>query len=40
MGGIGHTDIHPIERIVRDLRLASIRTGTNEIMAASIATGV
>jgi alkylation response protein AidB-like acyl-CoA dehydrogenase len=37
MGGIGYTDIFPIERIVRDLRLASIWTGTNEIMAAIIA---
>jgi butyryl-CoA dehydrogenase len=37
MGGIGYTDIFPIERIVRDLRLASIWTGTNEIMAMIIA---
>ncbi len=34
MGGIGYTNIFPVERIVRDLRLASIWTGTNEIMAA------
>lgn len=33
MGGIGYTDIFPVERIVRDLRLASIWTGTNEVMA-------
>jgi butyryl-CoA dehydrogenase len=33
MGGIGYTNIFPIERIVRDLRLASIWTGTNEVMA-------
>ncbi len=33
MGGIGYTDVFPVERIVRDLRLASIWTGTNEIMA-------
>ncbi len=33
MGGIGYTDVFPIERIVRDLRLASIWTGTNEVMA-------
>ncbi len=33
MGGIGYTDVFPIERIVRDLRLASIWTGTNEIMS-------
>ena len=34
MGGIGYTDVFPVERIVRDLRLASIWTGTNEIMSA------
>ncbi|WP_027369508.1 acyl-CoA dehydrogenase family protein [Desulfovermiculus halophilus] len=34
MGGIGYTNIYPVERIVRDLRLASIWTGTNEIMSA------
>ncbi len=33
MGGIGYTDVFPIERIVRDLRLASIWTGTNEVMS-------
>jgi alkylation response protein AidB-like acyl-CoA dehydrogenase len=33
MGGIGYTDVFPVERIVRDLRLASIWTGTNEVMA-------
>lgn len=33
MGGIGYTDVYPIERIVRDLRLAMIWTGTNEVMA-------
>jgi acyl-CoA dehydrogenase len=32
MGGIGYTDIYPIERIVRDNRLSQIWTGTNEIM--------
>jgi len=32
MGGIGYTNIYPIERIVRDLRLATIWTGSNEIM--------
>jgi len=37
MGGIGYTDIFPIERIYRDIRLASIWTGTNEIMSAIIA---
>jgi butyryl-CoA dehydrogenase len=34
MGGIGYTNVYPIERISRDLRLASIWTGTNEVMAA------
>lgn len=38
MGGIGYTNIYPIERIHRDLRLASIWTGTNEIMSVIIAT--
>jgi hypothetical protein len=33
MGGIGYTDVYPVERIVRDLRLASIWTGTNEVMS-------
>jgi butyryl-CoA dehydrogenase len=33
MGGIGYTNVYPVERIVRDLRLASIWTGTNEIMS-------
>lgn len=32
MGGIGYTDIFPIERILRDIRLMMIWTGTNEIM--------
>jgi hypothetical protein len=32
MGGIGYTDIYPIEKIVRDIRLSQIWTGTNEIM--------
>jgi alkylation response protein AidB-like acyl-CoA dehydrogenase len=31
-GGIGYTDIYPIERIVRDLALASIWTGTSQVM--------
>jgi butyryl-CoA dehydrogenase len=34
MGGIGYTNVFPIERIHRDLRLASIWTGTNEVMSA------
>ncbi len=33
MGGIGYTDVFPVERTVRDLRLASIWTGTNEVMS-------
>ncbi len=33
MGGIGYTNVFPIERIVRDLQLASIWTGTNEVMS-------
>jgi alkylation response protein AidB-like acyl-CoA dehydrogenase len=35
-GGIGYTDVFPIERAVRDMRLAQIWTGTNEIMSAMI----
>ncbi|MBU3953794.1 MAG: acyl-CoA/acyl-ACP dehydrogenase [Proteobacteria bacterium] len=38
MGGIGYTNIYPVERIIRDLRLASIWTGTNEVMSMIIAT--
>jgi alkylation response protein AidB-like acyl-CoA dehydrogenase len=37
MGGIGYTNVFPIERIFRDLRLASIWTGTNEVMSMIIA---
>ncbi len=37
MGGIAYTTIYPVERIVRDLRLASIWTGSNEIMSNIIA---
>jgi butyryl-CoA dehydrogenase len=33
MGGIGYTNIFPIERIFRDVRLATIWTGTSEVMA-------
>ncbi len=32
MGGIGYTNIYPIERLLRDTRLITIWTGTNEIM--------
>lgn len=37
MGGIGYTNVFPVERIVRDLRLASIWTGTNEVMSMIVA---
>ena len=37
MGGIGYTNIFPVERIFRDLRLASIWTGSNEVMSMIIA---
>ncbi len=36
MGGIGYTDVYPIEKIVRDLRLSMIWVGTNEIMSLII----
>ena len=32
MGGIGYTNVYPIERALRDCRLIMIWTGTNEIM--------
>jgi alkylation response protein AidB-like acyl-CoA dehydrogenase len=32
MGGIGYTNVYPIERIIRDVRLSMIWVGTNEIM--------
>lgn len=32
MGGIGYTNIYPVERILRDTRLIMIWTGTNEVM--------
>ncbi len=32
MGGIGYTQVYPIERLLRDMRLAPIWTGSNEIM--------
>jgi len=37
MGGIGYTNVYPVERISRDLRLASIWTGTNEVMSMIVA---
>jgi butyryl-CoA dehydrogenase len=36
-GGIGYTNVFPIERIYRDVRLASIWTGTSEVMSMIIA---
>jgi alkylation response protein AidB-like acyl-CoA dehydrogenase len=32
MGGIGYTNVYPIERLLRDTRLLMIWTGTNEVM--------
>ncbi|MGC1122060.1 MAG: acyl-CoA dehydrogenase family protein [Candidatus Methanofastidiosia archaeon] len=32
MGGIGYTNVYPIERMLRDARLMMIWTGTNEVM--------
>jgi len=32
LGGIGYTDVYPIERLLRDVRLITIWTGTDEIM--------
>jgi acyl-CoA dehydrogenase len=32
MGGIGYTDVYPVERAFRDTRLGMIWTGTSEIM--------
>ena len=32
MGGIGYTNVYPVERLLRDIRLMTIWTGTNEIM--------
>jgi alkylation response protein AidB-like acyl-CoA dehydrogenase len=32
MGGIGYTDIYPVERLLRDARLSMIWTGTSQIM--------
>ncbi|MHB8780112.1 MAG: acyl-CoA dehydrogenase family protein [Candidatus Geothermincolia bacterium] len=32
MGGIGYTNVYPVERVLRDTRLIMIWTGTNEIM--------
>ena len=32
LGGIGYTNVFPVERLLRDVRLLTIWTGTNEIM--------
>lgn len=37
LGGIGYTNILPVERISRDIRLASIWTGSNEVMSMIVA---
>lgn len=37
MGGIAYTNVFPIERIYRDVRLASIWTGSSEIMSLIVA---
>ena len=37
VGGIAYTNVFPLERIYRDIRLASIWTGTNEVMATIVA---
>jgi acyl-CoA dehydrogenase len=36
LGGIGYTNVYPIERLLRDVRLITIWTGTNEIMGSVI----
>ena len=36
MGGIGYTDVYPVERLLRDARLSMIWTGTSEIMSLLI----
>jgi alkylation response protein AidB-like acyl-CoA dehydrogenase len=33
VGGIGYTNVFPLERIYRDIRLATIWTGTSEVMS-------
>ncbi|MFX0092135.1 MAG: acyl-CoA dehydrogenase family protein [Candidatus Hodarchaeota archaeon] len=32
LGGIGYTSVYPVEKLLRDIRLMMIWTGTNEIM--------
>jgi alkylation response protein AidB-like acyl-CoA dehydrogenase len=36
LGGIGYTQVYPVERMLRDLRLGLIWTGSNEIMKVLI----
>jgi alkylation response protein AidB-like acyl-CoA dehydrogenase len=36
LGGIGYTDVYPIEKALRDGRVCTIWTGTNEIMSLLI----
>jgi acyl-CoA dehydrogenase len=36
LGGIGYTNVYPIERLLRDTRLIMIWTGTNEMMSLII----
>jgi acyl-CoA dehydrogenase len=36
LGGIGYTNVYPIERLLRDTRLILIWTGTNEVMSLII----
>ncbi len=36
VGGIGYTNVFPIEKMIRDARLAQVWTGTNDIMALLI----
>jgi alkylation response protein AidB-like acyl-CoA dehydrogenase len=33
MGGIGYTDVYPVEKILRDLRLSMFWVGSNEVMS-------
>jgi hypothetical protein len=35
-GGIGYTNVYPIERALRDARLGIIWTGTSEVMSLII----
>ncbi|MDX9999717.1 MAG: acyl-CoA dehydrogenase family protein [Polyangia bacterium] len=36
LGGIGYTNVYPMERLLRDARLSTIWTGSNEVMRAVI----